>query len=146
MKNLIRCAAVLVPLCAAAAPIACAAPSGELSMPQPAAISQEDTTVNDDTPREDLLDESAHPWQRYEVVDEHHVRVFVTMGTETCYGLRAEVQETNNAIAIATITGTLPEAPVGCTRELREASLLIETQQPVGERPVTHLNHPHVRG
>lgn len=145
MKNLIRYAAVLVPLCAAASPMACAAPSEEQSISQPATISQGDSTMTDDTPREDLLNESAHPWQRYEVVDEHHVRVFVTMGTETCYGLRAEVQETNNAIAIATITGTLPEAPMGCTRELREASLLVETQQPVGERPVTHLNHPHVR-
>lgn len=99
----------------------------------------------DDTPRDDLRNEHVVEWQRYEVVDDSTLRVFFTAGSETCYGTRSIIEETDAVVRIATVEGEIPEAPEVCTLVGREASLVIETTKPIGEREVVSLPEPELR-
>lgn len=97
---------------------------------------ESEATNIDDTPRNDLSQERAVDWQRFELVDDNTIRVFFSAGTESCYGTRAVVEETDEAVEIAVIEGKIPGAPDVCTLIARQASILVETSQPVGDREV----------
>lgn len=103
----------------------------------------EDTEI-DDTPRNDLSQERAVDWQRFELVDDNSVRVFFSAGSKSCYGPRAVVEETDEAVEIAVIEGRFPGAPDICTLIARQASILVETSQPVGDREVIPLADPEL--
>lgn len=103
----------------------------------------EDTEI-DDTPRNDLSQERAVDWQRFELVDDNSVRVFFSVGSKSCYGTRAVVEETDEAVEIAVIEGRFPGAPDICTLIARQASILVETSQPVGDREVIPLADPEL--
>lgn len=103
----------------------------------------EDTEI-DDTPRNDLSQERAVDWQRFELVDDNSVRVFFSAGSKSCYGTRAVVEETDEAVEIAVIEGRFPGAPDICTLIARQASILVETSQPVGDREVIPLADPEL--
>lgn len=49
------------------------------------------------------------------------------------------MQESDDHIAIDVMDGKYPGAPDACTEEARHASLLIETQQPIGDRDIVVL-------
>lgn len=98
----------------------------------------------DDTPRNDLSQERAVDWQRFELVDDNSVRVFFSAGSKSCYGTRAVVEETDEAVEIAVIEGRFPGAPDICTLVARQASILVETSQPVGGREVITLADPEL--
>lgn len=99
----------------------------------------------DDTPREDLESERVLTWQEYKAVANTSIRVFFQAQSKRCYGTRAVVKETEATIQIAVIEGLIPGAPDACTRESRQASLLVETKQPIGERKVVPLPNPPLR-
>lgn len=98
----------------------------------------------DDKPRNDLSQERAVGWQRFELVDENTVRVFFSAGSKSCYGTRAVVEETESTVEIAAIEGKIPGAPDVCTLIARQASILVETSQPVGDREVIPLADPEL--
>lgn len=102
----------------------------------------QDTTgdaVVDDDPRTDLTGEKVVEWTDYEVVAERQLRFHFPTGTPECYGSRAAVQEDDSGIRVATVVGMLPDAPKDCPAVGREATLLVTTQAPVGDRTVEHL-------
>jgi hypothetical protein len=103
---------------------------------------ESEATEIDDIPRTDLSQERAVDWQRYELIDEHRIRVFFSAGSKSCYGTRAVVEETESTVEIAVIEGRLPGAPDVCTLIARQASILVETSQPVGDREVIPLANP----
>ncbi|MFJ3391602.1 hypothetical protein [Leifsonia aquatica] len=90
----------------------------------------------DDTPNNDLTDERTVEWTRYEVVSDTEIRVYFVAGTLDCYGTRAMVSETASTITITVIEGAIPGAPDECILVARQASLLIRTSSPVGERTI----------
>lgn len=105
----------------------------------------EPDTGLDDTPREDLESEHVLTWQEYKAVANTSIRVFFQAQSKRCHGTRAVVEETEATIQIAVIEGLIPGAPDACTRESRQASLLVETKQPIGERKVVPLPNPPLR-
>lgn len=90
----------------------------------------------DEVQRDDLENEHVIEWQRYEQVSDTQIRVFFTTGSPRCYGARAVVEESAETVEIATIEGTLPDAPEVCTLEARFVSMLVETQNVIGDREV----------
>jgi len=97
-------------------------------------------TPRDEQPREDLTEEQVVTWQEAEVVDEYNIRLIFWMGNEHCFGVRPVVRETETEIAIAIITGRLPNSPEVCTAEARQASLVVQTKQPVGDREIVPMS------
>lgn len=114
------------------------ADSGSTAHPAPSQ-STTPSQAPDETPRTDLTHEHPVEWTSYEKVSDHQLRFFFTNGTPKCYGARAIVQEGSSTIWVATIVGTLPDAPANCTLEAIEASVLVTTKKPVGDRSVIHL-------
>lgn len=104
--------------------------------------STEPPQVSDDVRRDDLTHERVVEWTHYDEVAENQLRFFFMAGTPSCYGSRAVVEESGTAVSVAVIEGTLPDAPDACTDEGRFASLLVETDAPVGEREVLPLTDP----
>lgn len=86
-----------------------------------------------------MTDERIVQWDSVEEVGATSLRVHFTAGTTSCYGTRAAVQEDSDEILVATITGTLPEAHSACPDVGRDASLLVELQDEVGDREIGHL-------
>lgn len=97
------------------------------------------TDAGDDEPRDDMTDERIVQWDSVEEVGASSLRVHFTAGTTSCYGTRAAVQEDSDEILVATITGTLPEAHSACPDVGRDASLLVELEDEVGDREIGHL-------
>lgn len=96
----------------------------------------------DEEPRTDLTDQQVVEWTNYEVVSERQLRFHFPTGTSECYGARTEVQEDDSGIQVATIVGLLPDAPGECSLVGRPASILVTTEEPVGDRAVEHLEVP----
>lgn len=68
--------------------------------------------------------------------------MFFFAGSEHCYGVRSQVHETTERIEIAVLEGELPDAPDVCTLEAREATLVVELDDPIGERDIVELTDP----
>lgn len=102
------------------------------------------TDAGDDEPRDDMTDERIVQWDSVEEVGATSLRVHFTAGTTSCYGTRAAVQEASDEILVATITGTIPEAPSACTDVGRDTSLLVELEDEVGDREIGHLEDESV--
>lgn len=98
--------------------------------------------TTDDQPRDDLTDEKAVEWIRYERISPHRLRVFFTTGDPKCYGSRAIVRQSSTQVAVAVIVGVLPGAPKQCTAIGRYASLLVTLDAPLGDRRVIELPNP----
>ena len=94
----------------------------------------------DEPPRTDLEHEKVVEWSHFEIVSERQLRFFFLTGDPNCYGSRAVVREDPSKVEVATLVGTLPNAPSHCERVGRMGSLLITVAQPVGERHVSHLD------
>jgi precorrin-3B methylase len=115
----------------------CAASS--VSTAHPAASSSSSSAADDEIPRHDLSDERAVAWTRFEVVDDHHLRLFFSSGDPECYGARAEVRESETAVIVGVIVGILPDAPGTCTAVARFSSIVVTTDQPIGDRVIQPL-------
>ena len=96
----------------------------------------------DEEPRTDLTDQQVVEWTDYEVVSERELRFHFPTGTPECYGARTEVRQDGSNIQVATIVGLLPDAPQECSLVGRPASILVTTEEPVGDRTVEHLEVP----
>lgn len=122
------------------------ASSGSVASPSAGGEPQDrNTSGTDDTPRDDLTNEQVLEWQRYEKVGDSTLRVFFTAGSDACYATRAIIEQTDTTIRLATVEGTIPNAPAQCTLVGREASLVVETTRPIGDREVVPLLHPELR-
>lgn len=89
------------------------------------------------SPRTDLQSERVLSWNRSQQVGDRKIRVYFLMGDPTCYGVRARVHETPDAVHITVLQGSLPNAPEQCSLEAAEASLLVTSPSPVAGRRIT---------
>lgn len=121
----------------------CSSPENEPTPPEQAAPTE--TVDADDAHRHDLTEERVIEWNRHEVVSDTEVRVFFMAGSEECYGVRSVVKETETEIHVAVIEGVLPDSPDVCTMEARNASLLVETDQPIDDRQIVPLTDPELQ-
>lgn len=96
----------------------------------------------DDEPRNDMTNEHIVEWDQVEAVSETSIRISFTAGSESCFGTRAVVEESDAIIAVAAIEGTLPDASEACTLEARAAFLVVETKEPIGDREIIPLLDP----
>ncbi len=96
----------------------------------------------DDEPRNDMTNERIVEWDQVEAVSETSIRISFTADSESCFGTRAVVKESDVTIAVAVIEGTLPDAPEACTLEARAGSLVVETKEPIGDREIIPLLDP----
>lgn len=103
--------------------------------PDPAAIT--DPPLTD--PRDDLVHEHWTEWQSAVPTGDSTVRVEYWNGTETCYGARAVVEETDSEVRIAIVTGTLPEAPDACIAIAKQDFMEVTTAAPLDGREITVL-------
>lgn len=97
------------------------------------------TTASPDRPvdlasRDDLTDEHPIEWTRPDIVDDTSIRVHVTLESPSCHGVRTTTRETDALVTITVYAGTLPDAPDVCPANAALASLLITTDQPIGDR------------
>ncbi|MGJ9374283.1 hypothetical protein [Nesterenkonia sp. CF4.4] len=89
---------------------------------------------------QELVTEYLSSWQEYSTSSEMELQLAFYSGNPACYGVRSVVEEDDDEVRVATISGTLPDA-VGsaCTQEARYVSVVIELQEPLGEREVVPL-------
>ena len=74
-------------------------------------------------------------WSR--ATDDDAVNVNFTSGTDTCYGVHATVQETEQAVTVDLQGGTLPEAvDRACIMIALFGTLEVPLQAPLGDRQV----------
>lgn len=97
----------------------------------------EGETVTETT--DTLESERPQPWTEYEELSDTELQFTTWMGTPTCYGIRYQVEETEEEVSVGLITGVLPEAPENCTAEAVEAEITVELEEPLGDREVTEL-------
>lgn len=97
------------------------------------------TSGSDDPSRDDLTHESVVRWSGYKQVSDNQLRFSFASGDKRCYGSRVVVEETSTTIDVATISGTLPDAPDMCTTIARQATVLVTTSQPIAGRQVRQL-------
>ncbi|MCH8561810.1 hypothetical protein LTI14_01045 [Nesterenkonia sp. YGD6] len=88
----------------------------------------------------ELVSEHLSSWQEYSTASETELQLAFYSGNPACYGVRSVVEEDDTEVRVATISGTLPDA-VGsaCTQEARYVALVIELDQPLGDREVVPL-------
>jgi len=88
----------------------------------------------------DMVAERLSSWQDYTVVSDTELRFAFYSGNPACYGVRSVLEEDEDEVRVATISGTLREAvDSACTQEARCVSLTVELDQPLGERDVVPL-------
>lgn len=88
----------------------------------------------------DMVAERLSSWQDYTVVSDTELRFAFYSGNPACYGVRSVLEEDEDEVRVATISGTLREAvDSACTQEARYVSLTVELDQPLGERDVVPL-------
>ncbi|MEJ6550009.1 hypothetical protein PQI66_10680 [Corynebacterium sp. USCH3] len=137
----LRClSVVLLPLVLLGCSVENRGGPGDQGGTAPSATGTDGAEPVDDEPRDDMTDERITPWTSVDEVDPTTLRVHFTAGTTTCYGTRAVVREESEAVLIATIVGTVPEAHSACPDIGREASLLVDLGDEVGDREVQHLD------
>lgn len=116
--------------------LGCTGPSSGDSTGHPADTAPGVGTA-DVQPRNDLRAEHGVEWIRSEQLGEREIRVHFLMGNPNCYGVRAQVRETAEAVEIRVFEGRLPGAPENCSLNAAEASLLVSTDAPVAGRRIT---------
>ena len=137
----LRCLSVLLlPLVLVGCSVDNRGDPGDQGYAEPSVTGPDGVRPPDDTPRDDMTDESIAPWTSFEEAGPASLRVHFTAGTTSCYGTRAVVREETDEILIATIVGTIPESHSACPGVGRDASLLIELEDDVGDREVRHLD------
>ncbi|WP_010524761.1 hypothetical protein [Nesterenkonia sp. F] len=91
-------------------------------------------------------------WQDYRAVTEEGERpeqateleFLLVSGNENCFGVRAEVDEDDQTVRVATIRGVLQDTLDACTAEGRMVSLVVELEQPLGDRDVVPMEEENV--
>lgn len=78
-------------------------------------------------------------WGDYEEIDDNVLRFHVFMGNPNCYGLQYEVEETEDEVAVAVISG-MREGVEMCTADGFFGALDVELEEPVGDRDVVDLS------
>lgn len=92
--------------------------------------------VSADKSRDDLINEEPREWSNYQVIDDKTIRVTFWTGTRSCYGNRIQVDESVDTVSISILNGTLPEATSTCRLDSREASMIVTTTSPIGDRKI----------
>ncbi len=90
-------------------------------------------------PVEDLSSPHYLEWGDYEEVEDDVLRFYVFMGNPNCYGLQYEVEETDDEVAVAVISGMRDGVDV-CTADGFFGALDVELDEPVGDRDVVDLS------
>lgn len=75
----------------------------------------------------------------YEEIDDDVLRFHFYMGNFDCNGLQYRVEETDEEVAVAVISGTR-EGVDGCTEEAVYGAIDVELDEPVGDREVVDLS------
>lgn len=91
-------------------------------------------------------------WQDYRAVTAEGERprqateleFLLVSGNENCFGVRAEVEEDAQTVRVATIRGVLQDTLEACTAEGRMVSLVVELEQPLGDREVVPMEEENV--
>ncbi|GAB3177119.1 hypothetical protein GCM10027060_00910 [Nesterenkonia halophila] len=91
-------------------------------------------------------------WQDYRAVTAEGERprqateleFLLVSGNENCFGVRAEVEEDAQTVRVATIRGVLQDTLDACTAEGRMVSLVVELEQPLGDREVVPMEEENV--
>ncbi|WP_170228564.1 hypothetical protein [Nesterenkonia populi] len=78
-------------------------------------------------------------WADYEEIDDNVVRFSVVMGNPNCNGLQYEVEETEDEVAVAVISG-MREGVEMCTADAFFGAIDVELEEPVGDRDVVDLS------
>lgn len=120
---------------------------GEENTEEPEDLETEspDQDVEPQEPREDLINERVAEWEDYQEVSETELEVRFMAGNPSCYGVRAEVVETEDEVRIATVSGTKPEAEdQACTQELLTTAVVVTLEEELGDREVTELSEEEV--
>ncbi|GAB3222171.1 hypothetical protein [Mycolicibacterium hippocampi] len=83
----------------------------------------------------DVRPMSPQAWSR--TADEHAVRLHFTSGIPECYGVTADVRETDDDVVVDLRTGTMPQAAGrACIAIAVSGGLDVPLQQPLGDRRV----------
>lgn len=78
-------------------------------------------------------------WGDSEEIDDDVLRFHLYMGNFDCNGLQYRVEETEDEVAVAVITGTR-EGVDGCSEEAVLGAIDVELDDPVGDREVVDLS------
>jgi len=90
--------------------------------------------------RNDLVRERLEEWRTYTMVSNNTIRVDFVSGDKKCYGHRAVLQETDDTIAIAIITGAVNADPLQmCALYASKAAFLLQTRKPIAGRAIIPL-------
>ena len=104
-----------------------------------------DEEVEAQEPHNDLVEERVVEWEEYQEVSETELEVRFMAGNPSCYGVRAEVVETEAEVRIATVSGTKPEAEgQACTQELLTTAVVVTLDEGLGDREVPELPEEEV--
>jgi len=79
------------------------------------------------------------------VLSVHSIGVNFVTGTSSCYGSRAVLVEKDDSIGIAVINGTIPEAPEACILIAVHTHFVLNTEKPIGNRPIVPLTEAQVQ-
>jgi hypothetical protein len=101
--------------------------------------SDPDGDGGDQASRDDLSDEHAVDWTEFEQASPQVLRLHFVGGDTDCYGYRTEVRENHEAVAVRVLEGTLPEAPEVCSKIGLVGTILVELDEPLGNRNVEML-------
>ena len=73
------------------------------------------------------------PWQSYEIRDGHTVEFEVFLELPSCYGIDAEVSESEEELAISFFRVPVDEAPAVCPAKAAVEKIAVDTQAPAAE-------------
>jgi len=113
--------------------------AGEVNVEKKYEISPPFREFQGEVQNNNLVRERIVNWTRYELLSAHSIRLHFFAGTESCYGYRTVVQETEKSIGIALIRGGFKGGPRACTLEGRDAYFLIQTEKSIGGREIIPL-------
>lgn len=124
----------------------CAPKQEEVPQVQPISSHSEPTTMASakTTPTTYFKHEYLSEWDLVENKG-NTIRVEFTIGTETCFDARYEIEENEQTVELAVIAGVKPNAPEFCTREARTGSLSISLKQPLGKRKLIPMDKSKVK-
>jgi len=113
--------------------------------PMPITEEQDDRyTGTSELQRYDLHHESLTQFQ-YKVLSDGTIGVYFTTGSPRCFGSRVVMEENDDSIGIAVITGTLEKDLQICTLEAKYTHFLLHTKKPIDERVIFPLTEAEVQ-